>query len=239
MINIYADIGNTAFKILKNNTIHYLMDKNDCSKFFEEHKAIIKKVFYSSVNDEHERQLLNTLTQNNLEAQNINDIIKNNNIVDISAVHGIGNDRVLGVLGGLQFENPPFITVDFGTCTTVNLVMPPQKIIGGAILPGLQTQLRSLQNVNSILTTEITANIELSDGNSTKKAVANGIVSASVGGVSFYLDEQIQRNMLREDIPVLIVGGWSKFLLKFFPDRFNIKHYDNLAVFGVKSLIEK
>lgn len=74
---------------------------------------------------------------------------------DVSSYSGIlGTDRLLCCSAALKKYEPPFIVVDFGTATTVNVVDQAGVFQGGVILPGVSTGLRAL-SVNTSLLHEV------------------------------------------------------------------------------------
>ncbi|MCL2398885.1 MAG: type III pantothenate kinase [Defluviitaleaceae bacterium] len=58
----------------------------------------------------------------------------------------LGEDRVVCCAHALQKFSPPFVLIDYGTATTINVVTKNGEFVGGAILPGLQTSLDALTN---------------------------------------------------------------------------------------------
>ena len=56
----------------------------------------------------------------------------------------LGEDRVVCCAKALQKFTPPFVVIDYGTATTVNVVTKNGEFAGGAIFPGLQTGLDAL-----------------------------------------------------------------------------------------------
>lgn len=237
MINSYADIGNTAVKILYNDKIYYLLNKEQIVNFFVNTGRDINKIYYSSVNKKNKTLFLDILTDYKINNYCINDDIQTTKTIDFSEINGIGYDRILGLFGGLNFVKPPFITVDCGTCTTINILSSKKKVLGGAILPGLETQLKSLYNVNPILSANINEISSISNGVNTSDAVLNGILSASAGGISYFIEKAIQNNKLPSDIPILIAGGWGKYIYPFIDsNELKLQAFDNLVVYGVKIL---
>jgi len=53
--------------------------------------------------------------------------------------HGVGADRLANALAASRLHPTPAIIVDFGTATTVDAVSSDGALLGGAIVPGLQT----------------------------------------------------------------------------------------------------
>jgi type III pantothenate kinase len=96
----------------------------------------------------------------------------------------LGPDRwisMLGVLGRLAEQHPPFILACFGTATTIDTVSPDNIFEGGLILPGPTMMHRSLAAG--------TATLPLADGaavdypTDTLAAIASGIAAAQAGAL--------------------------------------------------------
>jgi len=96
----------------------------------------------------------------------------------------LGPDRwisMLGVLGRLPAQHPPFILACFGTATTIDTVSPDNVFAGGIILPGPTLMRRSLASG--------TANLPLANGpaldypTDTRAAITSGIAAAQAGAL--------------------------------------------------------
>ncbi|MBI5705786.1 MAG: type III pantothenate kinase [Armatimonadetes bacterium] len=61
----------------------------------------------------------------------------------------LGADRIAGVLGALELGPGPWIVVDFGTATTINVF--DGAFLGGAILPGARTAAEALLRDTAML----------------------------------------------------------------------------------------
>jgi type III pantothenate kinase len=57
---------------------------------------------------------------------------------------GLGIDRAIALYGALQTYNCPVLVIDAGTALTFTASNQAQAFLGGAILPGISLQLRSL-----------------------------------------------------------------------------------------------
>lgn len=64
--------------------------------------------------------------------------------VDVDQPDRVGVDRVLGAYAATNRIEPPFVIVDAGSAITVDYVDENAAYRGGAIMPGLQLQMRSL-----------------------------------------------------------------------------------------------
>jgi len=65
--------------------------------------------------------------------------------IDYKTPETLGADRIANVLGAFELCEPPFIVVDMGTATKLEVVDHERRYIGGSILPSAQMGLRSLR----------------------------------------------------------------------------------------------
>ncbi len=124
----------------------------------------------------------------------------------------VGIDRLAAAVGANRLRRPggPLIVVDYGTAITVDLVTSEGEFAGGAILPGLGTQARSLRQGTAALP-EIVLDLEGKSpsavGKETEEAIAAGIYWGSVGAVRELVARQSDRLVTRPQ--VLVTGSTS------------------------------
>ena len=139
----------------------------------------------------------------------------------------MGIDRLAAAVGANPLRRPetPAIVVDFGTAITVDLVTAEGEFAGGAILPGLRMQARSLHQGTASLP-EITLELEGASsqdaagpivplgsrspaavGTSTEGAIAAGIYWGGVGAVRELIARQSDRLVRRPQ--VFVTGSTS------------------------------
>ena len=239
------DIGNTNIK-------SGLFDHGQI-KDFQVHSAIEKLLDYidsikynagviCSVNPNSERILIDKLAGSGMDLFRANVNQKMNLTINYLTPETLGMDRVCSAVGALQLaekenrftENQYLITVDFGTATTLNVVSPDRKFIGGLISPGINTMLNSL-NKN-------TAQLPLSDlksyqgliGNSTESSIVSGVLTATIG----MINETIKKlNSESGNYPIIYVtGGNARFILPFLD--YKIYYEEALVLKGSKVIYD-
>lgn len=95
----------------------------------------------------------------------------------------VGVDRVCAAFATYDRVGTGCITVDFGTAVTVDLVDDDGSFLGGAILPGVKMQLRSLHEYTSALP-DVEAGVpELPYGRDTAEAIQTGVCRGLAGAV--------------------------------------------------------
>jgi len=144
----------------------------------------------------------------------------------------IGADRLCLIEGSLYFARLKklsfdyLISIDFGTATTINVLNQKKEFIGGLIMPGLKTMIKSLHTDTAKLPDISLDNYDGIIGNETKKAIASGALN--------YLKKSFNANHLL----IFATGGNYKSIMNFL-EFDKIIYYENLNLYGIKSLAEK
>ena len=126
----------------------------------------------------------------------------------------LGVDRWVAMVAAYRMTQDPVIVIDCGTAVTIDLVNEKGLFVGGVIMPGLMSALRSLK-----LGTDAVEDIGSinSDANpasqSTEDGVIAGVLLGLAGGIERVVREQSQ---LIDKIPtVLISGGDSEKIVPY------------------------
>ena len=141
--------------------------------------------------------------------------------MDVSGIQGIGTDRVLSLIGALHHALEhfpsrimPIITIDCGTAVTVNALNTRRKCLGGAILPGVGTQLRALHHFTQQLPEVEVGFEDASTGTNTAQAIRIGVVRGVAGALKEITQTIIDRDFQGELPMVIITGGDAGLVLK-------------------------
>lgn len=146
----------------------------------------------------------------------------------------LGEDRMACCAGALQKYEPPFIVVDFGTATTVNVVNKDGEFIGGSILAGVRTSLLALsENTSQLPRIDIDARIPVI-GKNTGENLLSGAVIGSAFAVEGYV-RQVERDM-GTNIPVIVTGGHASIVLPYC--GFANMHEPSLLLMGLFALYD-
>ena len=132
------------FLLIGNSRLHWAKYSKDQSKFFHTKKKQkfpenidLDQLIWASVG-----KLPNFLLKKENE-------IKTKDIQLSNLPDYFGVDRALACLGALKFiENPlkkDLLIADFGTILSITKLNPNGSIIGGQLIPGFLTQLKSMQ----------------------------------------------------------------------------------------------
>lgn len=145
----------------------------------------------------------------------------------------IGADRLANAYA-LHVRHGGGIAVDFGTATTLTVVVPGRGLVGGAIMPGLTTAMASLFK-NTAQLPEVP--VELPDlrwGGSTRESIQLGVVGGQVGSVG-HLVKQMSEG-LPAGLPVIVTGGWASLMARHLPTGY--RHEPTWTLDGVRLLYE-
>ncbi len=126
----------------------------------------------------------------------------------------LGIDRALALWGAIQRLGAPVLVVDAGTALTLTGANAAQQLVGGAILPGLQLQLRSLaQHTAALPFVTPDQQVELPQrwATSTPDAIYSGILYTLLAGLKDFI--QAWRQPFPEGA-IAFTGGDGAVLLE-------------------------
>lgn len=237
------DIGNSAIKIYSNGEVIRLSYRTEwlteINTFFKslEHQHTLFVI--SSVNDEKFNIIKSIIEQNPFhKLLLVLELLQNQRIIDLSEIEGIGSDRVLGLIGALQYALPPLITIDCGTATTMNFLADNNVCKGGTIMPGIFTQFRSLvENTNKLKTIKLIKPEQLL-GKNTNQSISSGILNGTIGAIHNFITQlQSQED---KQIAVFLTGGNAFWIADELQLRFpHLQIVPTLVLDGIKYLAKK
>ncbi len=148
---------------------------------------------------------------------------------------GLGVDRALALLGVIAHYGPPAMVIDAGTALTISGVDASGEFVGGAILPGLGLQLKSLYNSTGALPlVKIPQILPAYWANSTSEAIQSGIIHFVIAGIKDFI-EQWQSRFGQSHI--VFTGGDGEYLYNHFrKEKLNLKYDPNLVFMGIREL---
>ena len=133
---------------------------------------------------------------------------------DRSAYSGIlGTDRLLCCQAAIKKYKPPFIVVDCGTATTLNVIDQTGAFRGGVILPGILTGMKALASEASLLHLVPFSRPESVIGKNTTECILSG----ATYGTASLLEGLVMRirQELGTDVSVILTGGNSEMLIPY------------------------
>ncbi|MCX6155484.1 MAG: type III pantothenate kinase [Candidatus Kapabacteria bacterium] len=241
---IAIDIGNSRIKILTESdyfSSEYKENWFDSLRYFLS-KITGKQILgISQVNSIIYNKFLDIIDDNaDLQPVSVDILLQNQKILKYNHIKGIGSDRLMGMIGALSITNPPLITIDCGTATTVNFINLDSVCLGGLIFAGMKTQIMALtEHTDRLKDTELFFN-ESVLGENSDDCIRLGVIYSTVGAIK----EAINRTIAAELIPnnkltLVFTGGLSKIILKYFENTAdNIIYDENLVLKGINYLLK-
>jgi len=167
---------------------------------------------------------------------------KMNLTINYRTPQSLGMDRVCSAVGALDLavkekitsKNQYLITIDFGTATTINIVSPDRKFIGGLISPGVKTMLKSLNKNTAQLPLPDLESYQGIIGNSTESSIVSGVITATIGMISETV-EKLKNESTNNPI-IYVTGGNSKLILPHL--SYNVNFEKDLVLKGLKILYD-
>ena len=237
---IAIDIGNSRMKLFNGSKVYSISNKNDIELALMDNlcNCCPSEIIYSSVNKVSEQILLGVLYRLQIPVLKAEDLIAQHTKIDFSQVTGMGTDRRLGLIAATKIVPPPIITIDFGTCITINIVDSNYKCLGGHILPGLITQTKALNTFTSALPQIMLNYTGELIGSNTESAINTGILNITLKGINAHILDICAEIFPNQQPSIILTGGISELANKF-PFTFPYKLDDSLVMKGIWGLSGK
>ena len=219
-------VSDINFLLIGNSRLHWAKYSQNQSKFFHTTKDYkvpenldIHQLIWASVG-----QLPNYLLKEENEIKT--EDIRLNNLPNY-----FGVDRAMACLGALNtIENPlkkDLLIADFGTILSITKLNSNGSIIGGQLLPGFLTQLKSMEQNTKNLKVPKKYDIPTKDFLiNTEEAILKGVINSLTGVIN---------NLFIPAKDILIIcGGDSEFFAKSLKtQKENIINAPNLVMEGM------
>lgn len=130
----------------------------------------------------------------------------------------LGIDRALALLGAGETLGYPVLVIDAGTALTLTGADAECQLIGGAILPGLGLQLKSLtQDTAALPTIQLPTQLPPRWAMQTASAIESGVIYTVLAGMQdFIVDWQSQFPRSQ----IVLTGGDSPVLLSYLQSQY-------------------
>ena len=227
-----ADIGNTSITLglfEDNALVEEFRLASDKDLPLEEYEVLLKSLFNSfdvdgcivcSVVEELNKKFM-TAVRNVFKVEPLFLSMEINTGVKIllDDPSEAGADRIANAAGAVVLYDKPVIVIDFGTATTFDVVNKDGEFIGGIIAPGLNLQLKTLNEFTSKLPRIDVASSEKAIGHNTVDAILSGVIRGSAGMIDG-LVEQCEKE-LGEKAVLVATGGYSSLIAKYLKRNFD------------------
>jgi type III pantothenate kinase len=125
----------------------------------------------------------------------------------------LGIDRALAIFGAGENYGYPVLVIDGGTALTITGIDDRQSLLGGAILPGLRLQFRSLSIGTAALPElELPATLPARWSNNTSDAISSGILSTITAGIKDFI---LDWDRLFPHSSIVFTGGDGEILVSY------------------------
>jgi len=130
----------------------------------------------------------------------------------------LGIDRALALWGAGVTYGFPCLVIDGGTALTFSGVNGKREFMGGAILPGLRLQLKSLAENTAVLP-QLQLPIELPPrwANSTSEAIMSGVIYTVMTTIKTFSNSWLKRF---PDTKILLTGGDALLIMNYLEAEF-------------------
>jgi type III pantothenate kinase len=155
----------------------------------------------------------------------------------LSLYSTLGIDRALATFGAGEIYGYPVLVIDGGTALTITGVNEYQCLVGGAILPGLRLQLRSLSTGTAALpAVELPPQLPPRWSNNTPGSIASGILHTVSSGISDFIQDW---QKLYPNSQIIFTGGDGATLINYLQTNLsnNVKLDRDLLFHGLSAIL--
>lgn len=160
------------------------------------------------------------------------DIVKDLKI-DLDKPETVGMDRILNVVATKDKYPLPALVVDIGTAITFDFIDKQGAFSGGAIMPGINLQLKALNLFTSKLPIVDIQESENVMAKNTEDAIRAGVIRG-IGSAINGMVEQYEKEC-GEKITLIATGGQAEFLSKYVERKIDFIDKE-LTLAGLKIL---
>jgi type III pantothenate kinase len=154
----------------------------------------------------------------------------------------LGIDRALAAFGAGEVYGYPVLVIDGGTALTIAGIDNRRRFFGGAILPGLRLQIRSLYSGTAALP-EITLPQQLPPrwSDNTPGSISSGILHTVIAGIIDFIRDWQQ---LSPESQIVFTGGDGELLARYLQNKLQVNsshllRFDRQLLFRGLSVILK
>lgn len=148
----------------------------------------------------------------------------------------VGADIVADAVAALERFQPPIITIDMGTATTVGVISEGRTYEGGMLLPGVNVSLEALSRRAAQLPDISLQHPKTLIGKNTEDCMRSGIVYGTAGMLDGIID-RIREEFPGREVSVVATGGNAPVILRYCRNRIVYDKY--LLMNGLWSIYQK
>lgn len=126
----------------------------------------------------------------------------------------VGADIVANAVAALEKFQPPIITIDMGTATTIGVISEGRTYEGGLLLPGLNVSLEALSHRAAQLPDISLQHPKSLIGKNTEDCMRSGIVYGTAGMLDGIID-RIRDEFPDQEVSVVATGGNAPVIVRY------------------------
>ena len=148
----------------------------------------------------------------------------------------VGADIVADAVAALEKFEPPIVTIDMGTATTVGLITEGRNYEGGMLLPGVNVSLEALSRRAAQLPDISLQHPKALIGKNTEDCMRSGIVYGTAGMLDGIID-RIRDMFPGKFVTVVATGGNAPVIVKYARNKIVYDKY--LLMDGLWTIYQK
>ena len=126
----------------------------------------------------------------------------------------VGADIVADAVAALEKFEPPIVTIDMGTATTIGVISAGRNYEGGMQLPGVNVSLEALSRRAAQLPAISLQHPKVLIGKTTEDCMRSGIVYGTAGMLDGVID-RIREQFPGQTVSVVATGGNAPVIVKY------------------------
>jgi type III pantothenate kinase len=236
-MKLIIDFGNTLKKvaIFHNNQLFKLytfeyFDLNTLIKITNNHPEIRSSIISSVIDYPDE---IDTFLSSNYFFIKLNAKTKIPITNKYSTSETLGNDRIAAIIAAsMAFKDQNILVIDAGTCITFDFINKQGEYLGGAISPGINLRLKSLNLFTDKLPLLKAEKIDFLIGKTTKESILSGVIN----GIASEIDGIIRSYKENyENLTIILGGGDYNYFDKMLKN--NIFALPNIVLLGLNVIL--
>lgn len=239
-MDLFLDFGNSSLKaclcekekLFDLDYIHY-DGISDCDFYLNKS---FDRILYSSVlKEEDTLKYLHRLKLKYNVIVNCLDLLRLEMDIDYD-VSKVGCDRLLAVYGATKiYPGMCGVVIDCGTAVTVDFFKSPCRFLGGYIMLGLESEIKSLSLRSQLLSDVNIGEIQEGVPKNTNSAVRNGVLLSKSLGIHSIVKAQFEHLQFIEPV-IIFTGGEGHYMKPFFDHVY----FEKKLIFdGMKKILDK
>lgn len=148
----------------------------------------------------------------------------------------VGADIVANAVAALEKFQPPIVTIDMGTATTIGVISEGRTYEGGLLLPGVNVSLEALSHRAAQLPDISLQHPKSLIGKNTEDCMRSGIVYGTAGMLDGIID-RIREQFAGKELSVVATGGNAPVIVRYCRNRIVYDKY--LLMEGLWTIYQK